>query len=67
VAAEAETIHKKGMVRPDVMFELRGLRVIIEGKFSGQPNAEKLVFDDAAKRVKDGIAHIAAATIYPLI
>ena len=47
------------------MFELRGLRVIIEGKFADQSNAEKIVLADAEKRVREGIAHIAAATIYP--
>jgi uncharacterized protein YqgV (UPF0045/DUF77 family) len=66
VEAEAETIHKKGRSRPDVMFELRGLRVIIEGKFADQSNVEKIVLADAEKRVREGIAHIAAAAIYPL-
>jgi hypothetical protein len=65
VAAEAETIHKKGTSRPDVMFDLRGLRVIIEGKYADQSNAEKIVLGDAERRVRQGVAHIAAATIYP--
>ena len=38
------------------MFELRGLRVIIEGKFADQSNAEKIVLADAEKRVREGIA-----------
>lgn len=65
ITAEAETIHKKGAARPDVMFELRGLRIVIEGKFSDTSNAEKIVLADATKRVKDGIAHISAGVIYP--
>jgi hypothetical protein len=65
VDAEAETIHKKGKSRPDVMFELRGLRVVIEGKFADHSNAAKIVLGDAEKRVRDGIAHIAVGAIYP--
>ncbi|NJL59514.1 MAG: hypothetical protein HC887_07600 [Desulfobacteraceae bacterium] len=33
VIAESETIHQSGSQRPDVMFVLGGLRVIIEGNF----------------------------------
>ena len=33
IDAEAETILRSGGARPDVMFTLGGLRVIIEGKF----------------------------------
>lgn len=65
VSADAETIHDHGRQRPDVLFQLRGLRVVIEGKFADHPNAEGMVLSDARKRVRDGIAHIAAATIYP--
>jgi hypothetical protein len=65
VTADAETIHVHGQHRPDVLFELRGLRVVIEGKFSDHPNAEQAVLDDIRKRVRAGIAHIAAAVIYP--
>lgn len=66
VTADAETIHVHGKQRPDVLFELRGLRVIIEGKFADHPNAEQVVLEDARKRVRSGIAHIAAAAIYPI-
>jgi uncharacterized protein YqgV (UPF0045/DUF77 family) len=66
VTADAETIHVHGMQRPDVLFELRGLRVIIEGKFADHPGAEQVVLEDARKRVRSGIAHIAAAAIYPI-
>ena len=66
VTADAETIQVHGMQRPDVLFELRGLRVIIEGKFADHPNAEQVVLEDARKRVRSGIAHIAAAAIYPI-
>lgn len=65
VTADAETIQVHGKHRPDVLFQLRGLRVVIEGKFSDTPNAEQIVLDDARKRVRAGIAHIAAATVYP--
>jgi hypothetical protein len=65
VTANAETIHVHGRHRPDVLFELRGLRVVIEGKFADHPNADEVVLEDARKRVRSGIAHIAAAAIYP--
>ena len=65
VTADAETIHLHGRHRPDVLFQLRGLRTVIEGKFADVPNAEHIVLDDARKRVRAGIAHIAAATVYP--
>ncbi len=66
VTADAETIHVHGKHRPDVLFQLRGLRVVIEGKFADHPNADQVVLDDARKRVRSGIAHIAAAAIYPV-
>ena len=65
VTADAETIHVHGKHRPDVLFELRGLRVAIEGKFSDHGSAENQVLLDAKKRVSAGIAHIAVAAIYP--
>jgi hypothetical protein len=64
VTADGETIHVHGKHRPDVLFQLRGLRVVIEGKFPDHPNAENVVLDDARKRVRSGIAHIAAAVVY---
>lgn len=66
VTADAETIHVHGSQRPDVLFQLRGLRVVIEGKFADVPNAAQIVHDDAQKRVSSGLAHIATAVIYPV-
>ncbi len=65
ISAEAETIHVHGKHRPDVLFELRGLRVVIEGKLADTPNAEGIVSNDARQRVKAGIAHMAVAMVYP--
>lgn len=65
VQAEAEVILARGKDRPDVLFTLRGLRVAIEGKYADTPNAKDLVFQDAKGRVRHGIAHIAAAAVYP--
>src|SRR5579871_1344110 len=65
VTADGETIHVHGKHRPDVLFQLRGLRVVIEGKFPDHPNAQNVVLEDARKRVKSGVAHIAAAVVYP--
>ena len=65
VDAESETIQRSGQQRPDVMFNLGGLRVIIEGKYADTPDAETVVLDDASKRVQSGICHIAVALVYP--
>ena len=64
VTADGETIHVHGKHRPDVFFQLRGLRVVIEGKFPDHPDAANVVLEDARKRVRSGIAHIAAAVVY---
>lgn len=65
VNADAETIHVHGKHRPDVLFELRGLRVAIEGKFSENARSEVDVQSDAMKRVSAGLVHIAVAVVYP--
>ena len=65
VTADGETIHVHGKYRPDVLFQMRGLRVVIEGKFADHPSADSVVLEDARKRVRSGIAHIAAAAVYP--
>ena len=65
VDAEAETIRQSGASRPDVIFTLGGLRVIIEGKFADVPNAEAVVLNDAQRRVDAGICHVAVALVYP--
>ena len=65
VAADAETIHVHGRHRPDVLFQMRGMRFVIEGKFADQPAAEEQALRDARRRVTSGIAHIAAAVVYP--
>ena len=65
VTADAETILLHGRHRPDILFQLRGLRVVIENKFSDTPNAKRIVLEDARKRVRAGVAHIAAAAVYP--
>src|SRR5229473_3064549 len=57
VTADAETIHVHGKHRPDVLFELRGLRFVIEGTFTDHPNAEEIVVEDAPKRVRSRITH----------
>jgi len=65
VTADAETIQVHGKHRPDVLFQLRGLRVVLEAKFADTPNAEQTVLADARARIRAGVAHIAAATVYP--
>lgn len=65
VTADAETIRFHGKHWPDVIFQLHGLRVVIESKFADTPNAEHSVLEDARRRIRAGIAHIAAAVVYP--
>ncbi|MDR3158200.1 MAG: hypothetical protein LBU11_04150 [Zoogloeaceae bacterium] len=65
VDAEAETIHRSGEVRPDVLFTLGGLRAVIEGKYADVANADAVVSNDAISRVTTGICHIAVAVVYP--
>lgn len=65
VDAEAETIDRFTEARPDVMFTMGGLRVIVEGKFEDVPDADAAVLNDAARRIETGICHIAVALIYP--
>lgn len=65
VAAESETIHQSGKQRPDVMFSLNGLRVVIEGKFSDTSDAANVVLAETQKRVQSGICHIGVALVYP--
>lgn len=66
VTADAETIHVHGKQRPDVLFQMRGLRVIIEGKVEDVPHAAEVVMEDARKRIQNGLCHIAVAVVYPL-
>ena len=65
-SAEAETILAKGKHRPDIILQMRGIRVVIEAKFVDHSRAENVVLADARNRVLKGIAHIAVAVIYPL-
>ena len=66
VDAEAETIQAHGQHRPDVAMILRGLRVVIEGKFADQTSAKDQVLGDVRRRVQQGIASLAAAVVYPI-
>ena len=66
VDAEAETIQAHGQHRPDVAMILRGLRVVIEGKFADQSNAKDQVLEEVRRRVQLGIASLAAAVVYPV-
>lgn len=65
VGADAETIHQSGHQRPDVIFTLGGVRVVIEGKYADTPNAADVVYSDADHRLKSGVCHIAVAVVYP--
>ena len=62
--AAPETIQPGGKL-PDVLIQYRGMRIIIEGKYADVSGAEKVVLNDAQKRIDLGIAHISLAVIYP--
>ena len=63
-SAEAETILAKGKHRPNILLQMRGIRVVIEAKFDDHAKAEDVVLSDSCNRVRSGIAHIAVAVIY---
>ena len=67
VQAEAEGILSQGRNRPDVLFDLSGLRVSIEGKLDDVPNASSVVLKQARDRVRVGISHISVAVVYPQV
>ena len=50
---------------PDVIVDLRGLRLAIEGEFDSVHRAEDVAREKAAQRVAQGIAHIGVAVVYP--
>ena len=64
VAAAPETITARHQT-PDVIATFRGLRCAFEGKIADVPSAKQIVSADAAKRVDQGIAHLAIAVVYP--
>ena len=65
VVANAETVLSRGQHRPDVLFQLRGLRVVIESKVGDTQSATVSALNDAKERVQNNIAHIAVAVVYP--
>lgn len=50
---------------PDVIVEMRGLRVAIEGKVEDTPNALQEALGQARERVEKGLAHLGVAVVYP--
>jgi hypothetical protein len=55
--------HQRRM--PDLMVNFYGLRTVIEGEVSDQPEARERALESSRKRVEEGIAHIGVAVIYP--
>jgi hypothetical protein len=51
---------------PDVLVDLQGLRLAIEGDFASRSGAEDAVVAQTRDRVEKGIAHIGAAVLYPV-
>jgi hypothetical protein len=65
--ASGEQIEFRGGKRamPDVLINYMGLRCMIEGKFDDRADVKQEVFENAANRLADGIAHIAIGVVYP--
>lgn len=58
--ANAETIVAGG--RPDVLIDLEGLKLILEGRIASQQAA---LMRDAEERLEEGLADISMAIVYP--
>ena len=58
VTADGETIHVHGKHRPDVLFQLRGLRVVIEGKFADHPSASDVVYPSGGGRLGRALGRV---------
>jgi hypothetical protein len=65
VNADPETISPGGREKPDVVFSYRGLRCVIEGKYSDVPNHRDIVTADAQGRLNTGLAQLGIAVVYP--
>jgi len=50
---------------PDVLVEFHGLRTVIEGEVSDQPEARDRALNSARRRVEEGIAYIGIGVVYP--
>ena len=61
---QIEVIGGKRLL-PDVLFDYKGLRCMIEGKYADVPDAMNVVMAQAVERVETGIAHMALAVVYP--
>lgn len=58
--AEGETIHAQG--RPDVLVNLQGIKLVVEGRLENQ---KKTLFVDAKNRIEQGMCEISLAVCYP--
>src|SRR5437588_12639885 len=57
---------ERGRKLPDItLADLWGVRIVIEGKNYTSPAAKRAVFNDAKKRVEEGISPICLAVLYP--
>ncbi len=69
VIAAPENILRAGPERrrkmPDVIAHYQGLRLIIEGEVSDQPDAHDRALASAQRRVEEGLVHIGVAVVYP--
>jgi hypothetical protein len=50
---------------PDVIVDLQGLRLALEGEFDTAPDKKSRAMASAWRRVEEGIAHVGVAVLYP--
>jgi len=68
IAAPEEILQSVGKRRrhmPDVLVDLQGLRLVIEGDFANRSAAKREVVRQTRERVDEGVAHIGTAVLYP--
>ena len=66
VAVPEEIVKDAGQRKiPDVLVEVQGLRLAIEGEIGVEGSAMSRAEDSAKSRVEGGLAHIAVAVVYP--
>jgi hypothetical protein len=66
VAVPEEIVKRVGQRKmPDVLVEVQGLRLMIEGEIGFEESALARAASSAKSRVEGGLAHIAIAVVYP--
>jgi len=60
VLGEARIQSPRGLRKPDVLIQLNGIRIILEGRFE-----EHKLEEDCRRRLEEGLAELSVAVVYP--